>query len=508
MDFKLNKENFTVGKLLYDGVLQQSVELDYVLPDYYPEVFKVLSVKIMPSITKRAVNSQKLEFELSAKVRLIYVSEQGDLSAVEQTLGYSKSVELPYAPKSPIVCIIPYTESASCRVVNKRRVDIRGIVSVAVKVTADEQKQAVCDAWGSGIQLKKAKATYPCKKISVTKLITVADEVSLGLSKPALKTVLNADATVLSLEKKLLSGKLLCKGEAEVSILYVSENSTDPETFKFMIPFSQIADIEGLDDRFEVFTEALVTNVEISPITNPDEALIECELCIEMTCTAIKFANTELATDAYSTLYETSIQTTSEKIECLPTAINENHKSKNTLKYYDGEIASVIYAGADTTRVTSEVTQDGDTILRFRVIYFAFAKNEAGKPIYLEATELVEHTISGLKASSLLARAYVNSVSYNLVSSNAVELVADIKILGVAFEACEKQFISELSLNQAQPIVTDPETAIKLYYAEKGEEPWEIAKRSHTSVSAVIEENELEGTALTEPKMILIPIVD
>ncbi len=507
MDFKLNKENYTVKKVLYDGVLQQSVELDYILPDYCPEVFKVLCVKIFPSVTKRAVNSQKLDFELSSKVRLVYVSEDGNLSAVEQTLSYGKSVDLPYAPKSPIVTINPYTESASCRVVNKRRVDIRGIVSVAVNVTADEQKQAVCDAWGSGVQLKKAATTYPAKKISVTKLITVADEISLGLSKPALKTVLNADGTVLSLEKKLLSGKLLCKGEAEVSLLYIAEGETAPETFKFSIPFSQITDIEGLDDRFEVLTEAAVTSVEIAPVSNPDEALIECELQVELCCTAIKFANTELATDAYSTLYEATVQTACEKIECLPTAINEAHKAKDTLKYYDGEISSVIYASADAQRVTSETTQDGDTVLRFRLNYFVFAKNEAGKPIYLESTEQVEHTISGLNASTALARAVVNSVSYNLVSANAVEVSADIKILGVAFESCEKEFICELSLNQTQPIKPDPETAIKLYYAEKGEDPWEIAKRCHTSVTAVIEENELEGVALTEPKMILIPIV-
>ena len=33
MDYKLIRENFTVRKTIYDGVVQQSAELDYILPD-------------------------------------------------------------------------------------------------------------------------------------------------------------------------------------------------------------------------------------------------------------------------------------------------------------------------------------------------------------------------------------------------------------------------------------------------------------------------------------------
>ena len=47
MEYKLSKENYTVAKTLYDGTVQQSAELDYILPDYCPEIFKVLCVKIL-----------------------------------------------------------------------------------------------------------------------------------------------------------------------------------------------------------------------------------------------------------------------------------------------------------------------------------------------------------------------------------------------------------------------------------------------------------------------------
>ncbi len=84
----------------------------------------------------------------------------------------------------------------------------------------------------------------------------------------------------------------------------------------------------------------------------------------------------------------------------------------------------------------------------------------------------------------------------------------DIKITGYLFEDCEKSFISGIIPDETKPVECERDTAIKLYYAEKGEEPWSIAKRCRASLKAITEENELDCERLGEAKMILIPIVD
>lgn len=511
MEYKLSKENYTVAKTLYDGTVQQSAELDYILPDYYPEIFKVLCVKILPGITKRTLSQGKLEYELTALVRLTYLSESGEVSAVEQTLSYGKSMEIPSSEKSPRISICPYTESASCRVVNKRRVDIRGIISIAICVTADEVKQAVSEATGGGIQLKKQLITYPSKRIAVTKRITVADDVELGLARPQVKTVLRADCAVISVEKKILSGKLLTKGEAEVSLLYVPEGSGEPESIKFSIPFSQISDIEGLDERFDVILDANAVSCDVRPSSKSENPSVSCELGIEISLLAMRFESAELATDAFSTLCETTLESSNETIECVPIPINESHRQKASLTYYDGEISSVILAGAEVGRIQSAIDKDGSAILRGRINFFAYAKNESGRTIYLETAEQFEHKLPGSAAQTSVkaeARAIVNSASFNLTSSNALEISVDIKITGYLFEDCEKSFISGIIPDETKPVECEKDTAIKLYYAEKGEEPWNIAKRCRASLKAITEENELDCERLSEAKMILIPIVD
>ena len=50
MDLKINREILSVNEKIYDGVQEQSVELDYILPDYFPDIFKLIKCSITPSV--------------------------------------------------------------------------------------------------------------------------------------------------------------------------------------------------------------------------------------------------------------------------------------------------------------------------------------------------------------------------------------------------------------------------------------------------------------------------
>lgn len=509
MDFKLTRENFTVQKALLDTVNEQSVELDYVLPDYCPEIFKVLSCRIYPSAAKRTHSGSKLSYELSVLVRVVYISEDGEISAVEQTLCYDRTVDLGFSPKLPAVYIEPTVSAKSCRVVNKRRIDIRGVVSVRVKVMCDDQIAAVTSAKGGGVQLRTSKVTYPAKRLFITKRVTVIDEVEVMSSKPAVGVVLRADAVVTSAEKKVLSGKLLTKGEAAVSVIYIPEGGGEIERLSFDLPFSQVSDIEGLDDRFEVFVDACASSCVITPSPKSEPAKIGCELGIDLSCLALKFETASLCDDVFSTECETEAEKTECLVECLPTVINETHRVKSTLTYSEGEIRSVMCAAADAQGAAEIVKKSsGETVISGKVCFTVFAKNESHKPVCLEAEAVYEHSpekeLCDCGASGI--RPAIGAVTYNLVSSNAIEITAEVKLRGYVCEAKKQCFISDIRIDGTKPIERDKATSLKLYYAEAGETPWEIAKRCRASLSAILEENEIEAGAIAENTMLLIPI--
>lgn len=508
MDYKLTRENFTVQNMLTNTSMEQAYELDYVLPDYCPEIFKILSCRIYPTVSKRTQNGNKLGFELTALIRVCYVSESGEISSVEQTLSYDKTLELSYAPKTPVVYIEPEVETKSCRVVNKRRIDVRGVIVIKVRVCADETVQAVSDAQGGGIQLKKTLVTYPSKRLFITKRVTVVDEVEIIPSKPAVGTVLRADACVTSLDKKILSGKLLTKGEAGVTVLYIPDGGGELEKISFDLPFSQVSDVEGLDERFDIFVEASAAGCEIRPLPKSEPAKIECELKIDISCLALKFESARLADDVFSTECEVECERKECAVECVPTVLNDSHKVKTVLTYSEGEIRTVLSASAEAGNASVIKKPSGESVIAGKVCVTVFAKNESGKPICLENEVSFEHELtepvcdSGSSAVMLTA----GSAAYNLTGSNAIEVTAEVKLRGYICEAKKSSFISEIKPDETRPVERDRECSLKLYYAEPGESPWEIAKRCRANLKAVMDENEIDAENVEAGGMLLIPI--
>ena len=217
MDLKINREMLSVSEKIYDGVQEQSVELDYILPDYYPDIFKLIKCCIVPTIISSNINGDSLTYELLADVKILYCSEKDNkLQCINQKMTYSKTVQMGANVNKPMVSLIPKADHINCRVVNQRRIDMRGAVSIKVKITGETTQEVICDIFGMNAQMKKIPVEYAAKKIIENKTITVNEDVELNMSKPSVSGIVRSDVILSEPDKKIISNKLVVKGDAEV----------------------------------------------------------------------------------------------------------------------------------------------------------------------------------------------------------------------------------------------------------------------------------------------------
>ena len=166
MDLKINREMLSVSEKIYDGVQEQSVELDYILPDYYPDIFKLIKCCIAPTIISSNINGDSLTYELLADVKILYCSEKDNkLQCINQKMTYSKTVQMGANVNKPMVSLIPKADHINCRVVNQRRIDMRGAVSIKVKITGETTQEVICDIFGMNAQMKKYRLNMLLKKL-------------------------------------------------------------------------------------------------------------------------------------------------------------------------------------------------------------------------------------------------------------------------------------------------------------------------------------------------------
>lgn len=517
MDFKLNREEITTSEVIFDETQEQSVELDYVLPDYYPEIFKIIKCIVTPQILSYNINGNKLTYEMAACIKVLYCSESGNgLQVVDQKLSYTKTADLGRAAVCPKVCMRPKVDYINCRAVNQRRIDVRGAVSIRVKVTDIEKNNVVSDAYGMNIQLKKIPITYPVNKLYTTKRVTVSDEFDLGASKPPIANILRSDAVIVSSDKKVIANKLVAKGEACVNMLYtyLTDGGTDGvESMQFTAPYSQIIDLDGIDEKYDCAVDAEIISCDVKPSTDAEgnAKLADCTLIILISVSAHRVATVEAVTDEYSTLFRSNSSKSDIRLELLPENVSQQYVVKSSIEYPDGEISRIhdVWCDLNGFQVKTD-SENGQLIITGNLGFTVMARNIEGAAVALDSDESFEAAIpvSGLSEFALSDLKVVPiSCSYNLASDNTVEAKAELKIYGTVSNTALVKMVTDIEMDENEPVKRDGDYALKLYFTDENEDLWEIAKKYGTSVAAIMEENDIDGDAVADREMILIPIL-
>ena len=288
MELKLNRETVPAAEVIFDGVQEQSVELDYILPDYCPDIFRLIRCDTSPVITEWSVSGDRLTYELRCDIHILYCGEDGsEVQSVDQHRSFTKTVELGRSPVSPQVRLTPKTDHVNFRAVNKRRLDLRGAVSVKISVTGQQEQQVVSDAEGMNIQLKRRNVEFAASRLSAEKNVRIEEEMELSAAQPDISGILRCSCTAAECEVKLISGKLLAKGEADVELLY--RGGGNVETMSFSLGYSQIIDVEGLDDSFGCTVTAEVVSCDAAPVSDKEgnNRMVRCETELRLCCRAV-----------------------------------------------------------------------------------------------------------------------------------------------------------------------------------------------------------------------------
>lgn len=521
MDLRLQKEAIAVKETVLDTCIEQSVETDYILPDYFPDIFRILKCTITPRIISHSIigkemsgNSKKLNYELEAVIKVWYLSENSKIiNCIEQKTVFTKSIELTIEAQYPEIRICPKCDYANCRVINKRRLDIRGAISAKIKVIDDKCKEIITNAEGRNIQLKKDMIIYPSKRIIASKKITVIEELELGIAKPPILSVIKSDSKIISKEHKTISNKVVVKGEAQIEMLYICSGDDDHgiESMKFTIPFSQIIDMDGIDESYDLTAELFPSSCDIITKGNGEATSFECELVIFVNCVASKSVSGDIITDAYSTEYECDITTENLSTQCIVKEFSENTICKNTLTLNDGEISSVIDCCCDITNVSTHLSEsDEGYIINGNVCFSALVITSEGYPLVCESDGIFEHKINCLDDNGMCILepdVSINGCNYTLSGESTVDVTADLSISGKILSQYERLVITDIKIYDEQKKSCSDRCALKLYFADKNEDIWEIAKRNSTSVKAILEENNITSDKIFEKGMLLIPII-
>ncbi|MCM1314319.1 MAG: DUF3794 domain-containing protein [Prevotella sp.] len=515
MDLRINRETVPVSENIFDGVQEQGVELDYILPDYYPDIFRLVRCEVVPVICNYSINGDKLSYEIRCDIKILYCSESGNsLQCVTQRQNFSKTVELGRSGENLTARLTPKTDHINFRAVNKRRLDVRGAVSVKISVNGETNQEVISDAFGMNIQIKKTPVRFASKKITAEKTLQLSEDIEISPTQPTVNSIINIRCTVPECEKKMISGKLLAKGSAELKILYSCDKDGGAvEPVSFSMPFSQIIDIDGIDDTFDCTITPEVVSCDITPTAdkNSENRIIKCEIELRLICCAVKTASVMLGTDAFSTVYPCNVTVSQVRAEQIPVIYEESFRHSAKISEGDSVPQTIYSMWCTPKNINTRLSDDGKAVIISGMLSYSMAsRDNAGMIIMPDKDEAFEETINlpdNISGCTVSAEIAVRDVSYNISSEGILSAKSDISAKISVYSCSSINALTDIAVDESVKKQRDGDYAIKLYFGVENEEVWDIAKRYSTSVNAVIEENDLSGERLESGGMLLIPIV-
>lgn len=509
MDLRVTGQGVATNTVVFDQTVEQTIDTDFTLPDYCPDISRVLKCKITPKINSKTLNGTTLSIEGHACINLIFADEDNGINSYEYLAPFNRSFVTEEVVDYGSVVVQAKPDYINYRAITPRKLDVHGALTLNAKIICKSITEVLSDVDNEDIQILKGETKITNPMGMSEKYLIIEDELELGQGQPAIRNLLRSDARAVVNECKIISNKAVIKGELMINALYIPDDGTLPQSLESALPFSQIVDIDGINEDCECDTSVEVASLELKPRTGMSGEARSFVLSAKLGIMITAYCNMEIPViyDAYSIDYETNLdkrEVVAEKIACK---INESYLCKKTLEFSPDMINSVadLWCDSEIKGVRSEGKQ---LVINGTVQICFLAYDPQNIPIYLERPVDFEYRYDmDCQPSNMKCDPHIEAVasSYTLIGSDRIDVRVELAVSAIVFDVMRLPLIVSIDVDESSPKKKDDTTSLVIYYADAGEKIWDIAKRYNTAPSRVSELNSLEGELLPTSKMLLIP---
>lgn len=492
---------------IHESTAEQSLDADINLPDYCPEIRKILKCYVSPNISSVSNNSGRITADANVSVKIIYVGENGQIACYEQNYPFQKYIESNSITSDSVVSVNIKTDYANCRAVNPRRIDVRAMMTFIFNVVKKAEENIISSLEGSGIQTKTEELVVSSFCGSKERLFSLSEIVELENDKAAVSQIINVAAIASINETKVINNKVLIKGDCEIKIYYLSDNASSVEYIEHSIPISQIVELDGLNDNSKTSVILDVCSCEAVPKADSsgNMRLVDINISVNASLTAFEETPITLINDAYSTRYETKNKYGSSELLMF----NDNFETVFTNKIILESI------GVSVSRVNAvwcselkyNFSSKGNKCIisgtYLANILYVDEENQAGiiqKTVdYDFSVKLNEETDKIKCFGSVSAISCVCAVT----GDSRLEMKTELKASGIIYSETAKKHLSGIEIVTENKIKNN--CALTISFCDKDENIWNIAKKYNSTVDIIKEENGLNSDLLENKCMLIIP---
>lgn len=509
MSIELTTRSIGMSENFYDNYVEQAVDCDITLPDYCPDIMRIIRCTVSVGVTNSKLIGDRATADGDAKIHIVYADEKNKVFCYDYDYPFSRYAELNGAFDGAVLLCNAKCEFVNYRAVSKRRIDVHGAVSVRFRVCGNKNDTLISDAVGDGIQLKKRGLDIADNVAVASKGFVISQVENVGEMNGGIGKILDSFASPILSECKIIKGKLLLKGELAVRVIYCSDNGNNEScTLSCSIPFNEIAEVPAVEDGCCVDVKMTVDCLSAEPKTDNDGEYRYMNINADVTALINVFSEKSIKaiTDAYSTKTQINAKYSPMEFRRVNRKVNEAVMCERKL-----DLSSMnpekIYAFTISRPVSRCTFKDNKMTVSGKVPVSIIVIDSEGVPSLCEREAEFQFVQSVENAQQLVAEpdVSVGGCSCSLTGDAKADFRAEVFVRATVFENVRENVMTSLEAVEGTQ-KANKKTGVVIYFCSGNESVWDIARKYNTTVEEIMEENELSADYLENKTMLLIPV--
>ena len=513
---------------------QITLDDDYNVPDYRPDIVKVLKEKgeLHFDEAKAAAGAAWLKGRLVFRVLYRSDQENGKISCLKGEIPFQEKLNMDGVQEYDVIQASGEIEDLTIGVIHSRKISVRAVILLKTEEPQEKEDELCVGIEADDGCEKRYRNTNILQLLCMKRdQCRQKSEITLPSSKPNVQEILWKSLEIRNLDTKMGQDGVKLSGEVLISVLYQEEEETDRvQWYETVIPLDCGVECDAgteADIIYKVKARPASMELEVKPDYDGEERVLVLELVMNLDIRVWKEQEISMLEDVYSlkkeiipvctgvTLHHISVKNDS---QCRLTEQMELAESQEkilqicscegTVHLESTELTEqgVRAEGILVTELLYITTDDQMPIGSAREIYpfeqlieipQQTARTECNKPEELEALERKNKLQTELDCR-------ISQLSAVMLDQDHVEIKA---VIGLDLLAFEQEQIDNITDTREEPL--DMEQLQKRpglvgYIAKDGDSLWSIAKENHTTVEDILRDNHRTDENLCRGEKILI----
>lgn len=507
MNTNLKTESFFIKETLLSSGYDIAVDNEFTLPDYCPPIKRILNIKTEPAVTNKNAVGNTLSLDGVAGIKLLYLDADDSLCSYETAFVFAKNIELSFEIKNDIIKAEVVADKISVSARNERKFAIKGTLALKLEITKVSEKKSICSEKSDEYEMLCDRMTVSEKILTGERNIIIEEDIALSDSHDEIGKIICYYGRIIEDECKIISNKVMIKGTLCVWVTYLSENGYRSNRIKHKISYSQVCDIDGINESFDCTLDERIVFLEVKCRNNGMDSTktMTVNAKINAFVEAAYQKECDIVIDLYST--ERDVETVCEKIvqKHKVERICENFYAKKSLQFSEGMFGNVIDIWSEA--VTTSVKRNEDSISVFGTVYVKMIVNNCSEEIDFAERAVdfeYKYPLGGhLAECEYKADVCTNGIEYIITSDSGIDV------------SCELSIMLDIFKYETITVVTDvcehcgassqKDCSVYICFLDEETDIWSVAKEYKSNVSEIRNLNSLDTEQQMVSGALLIP---